>query len=269
MKQKSMQGRTKLLLLQTIIFCIILVDFAFSASLQLKDSLSTQLEVLQKTFATRNQSLTSLNAEGNISFDTPSMSNEGSLTLSIHQPDSAFIFIEGPFGIDVAKILLTRKDFVYQNIYDNYVIRGYTTRDNIRVLLKIDLEFDEIINAFTGSFNLIDSNTTNWKLNDSADVYNLSFKNKLDNRYRLLVISKLTSDVKKFIKKDLLEKPDLIIEYSDYTVHNKIRIPGKIAISRPALKQFVYVTYEKIEPNPGALKFKIVIPKSAKQYFWK
>lgn len=260
--------KTKLLL-SVVSFIFILTGFALPITKQATDSISTQLEILQKTFGTRNQLLTSLNAEGNISFDTPSMSNEGSLTLSIHQPDSVFVFIEGPFGIDIAKILLTRNDFIYQNIYDNYIIRGYTTRDNIRVLLKIDLEFDEIINAFTGSFNLTDSNTTEWKLKDSADVYNLSFKNKLDNRDRLLIISKSTFDVKKFIKKDLLQKPDLVIDYSDYTPYNKVRIPEKITVSRPASKQFVYVTYEKIELNPGALKFKIVIPKSAKQYFWK
>ncbi|MGB9696791.1 MAG: DUF4292 domain-containing protein [Ignavibacteria bacterium] len=260
--------KTKLLLpILSLVF--IFTDFAFPFTQQARDSISTQLEILQKTFAIRNQLLTSLNAEGNISFDTPSMSNDGSLTLSIHQPDSAFVFIEGPFGIDIAKILLTRNNFIYQNIYDNYVIRGYTTRDNIRILLKIDLEFDEIMNAFTGSFNLIDSNTTEWRLKDSADVYILSFKNKFDNRYRLLVISKSTFDVKKFIKNDLLQKQELIIEYSDYIVHNKVSIPGKITISRPASRQFVYITYEKTELNPGALKFKMVIPKSAKQYFWK
>lgn len=260
--------KTKLLIL-ILSLVFIFPDFVSPSPRQVRDSLSTQLEDLQKTFAARNQLLNSLNAEGNISFDTPSMSNDGSLTLSIHQPDSAFIFIEGPFGIDIAKILLTRNNFIYQNIYDNYVIRGYVTKDNIRVLLKIDLEFDEIMNAFTGSFNLMDTNTTDWRFKDSADVYTLSFKNKLDNRYRLLVISKSTFDVKKFIKNDLLQKQDLIIEYNNYTTYNKVRIPGKITISRPVARQFVYVTYEKIEINPGALKFKIVIPKSAKQYFWK
>jgi len=254
-----------------LILCIFLSfkGFVFPFTQLNRDSIKTQIETIKKSLATRNQILNSLNAEGNISFDTPTMSNDGSLTLSIHQPDSAFVFIEGPFGIDIAKILLTRKDFIYQNIYDNYVVRGYSTRDNIRVLLKIDLEFDEIMNAFTASFNLNDSNFTDWKFKDSADVYILSFKNKLDTRNRMLVISNSTFDVKKFIKKDLQQKDELIIEYSNYVIHNNARLPENITISRPASKQFVYITYEKIEINPGALKFKIVIPKSAKQYFWK
>ncbi len=96
--------------------------------------------------------LQSLDANGEISIDSPEMSNTGSITVSINKPDSVFTKLEGPFGIDVANLLITRNNFIYYNVMDNKVIRGPSTQQYLSIIMKIKIDFDDIINAFSGKF---------------------------------------------------------------------------------------------------------------------
>jgi hypothetical protein len=57
----------------------------------------------------------SLEASGNISFDSPENSGSGWLELRIKKPDTVFVKIEGPFGISIANALITRNEFMYYN----------------------------------------------------------------------------------------------------------------------------------------------------------
>ena len=83
--------------------------------------------------------LLSLDADGEISIDSPELSNTGSITVSINKPDSIFTKLEGPFGIDVADLLITRENFIYYNVMDNKVIKGMTTPSNLRYIMKVNV----------------------------------------------------------------------------------------------------------------------------------
>ncbi len=100
----------------------------------------------------RFSKINSLEASGTIAFDSPDMSNSGYIEIRLRKPDSVFVKIEGPFGIDIANALITRTDFIYYNVQENKVILGPTTDINIGAILRIKVTFDELINSFSGSF---------------------------------------------------------------------------------------------------------------------
>lgn len=211
--------------------------------------------------------LNSLYSEGEISIDSPELSNSGSLTLNLRKPDSVYIKLEGPFGIDIADILLTRQNFLYYNAMDNRVIKGPSTPLNIGAILRIKLSFDEILDASSGTFSFRDISEDKCKLTVENGNYiitetltgNCSKKYTIDSKFFYISKYGIYDDKGKVV---------LEIEYSDYTVKSGINFPTKIFVQKPEEKQYLYMYHNSFEINKEKINFKFKIPKSAKITEW-
>jgi hypothetical protein len=58
--------------------------------------------------------------------------------------------IEGPFGIDLGLALLTRREFFFYNSMENRLLSGPTNAENLARVLRIRMEFDDLLNLFSG-----------------------------------------------------------------------------------------------------------------------
>lgn len=211
-----------------------------------------------------------LEASGNISFDSPENSGSGWLELRIKKPDTVFVKIEGPFGISIANALITRNEFIYYNVQDNKVITGPSSDINIGAILRIKVSFDELINGFTGSFSFNDND------DDSvyADVVNDNYliqNTKLDGTEKFYI----EPSVYRIHRYNLISKENkslVEVDYSNYHEESvsasKVHFPNNIKIKNPEKKQTVYVEYVNKEINKKDISFKMKVPKSAKVIKW-
>ena len=211
-----------------------------------------------------------LEASGTISIDSPELSNSASFDIKLKKPDTVFVKIEGPFGINVASALITRKDFIYYNAQENKAIIGPTNDLNIGAILRIKISFDELLNSFSGSF-IMDDN-----LNDSSNApvennaYVITEPNQLYKRK--YYIEPATFTLSRYNLLDNADKSILDVNYSNYNkeVSNNVTInfPTKIKIYKAEKDQTVWLEYGSKEINKHTLTFKIKVPKSAKVIKW-
>ncbi len=219
----------------------------------------------------KNSSLIeTLEASGTISIDSPELSNSASFDIKLKKPDTIFVKIEGPFGINVASALITRKDFIYYNAQENKAIIGPTNDLNIGAILRIKISFDELLNSFSGSFTMDDdlNDSSNAPVEDNAYViieHNQFFKHKY-------YIEPTTFTLSRYYLLDNSDKSILEVNYSKYNkeVSNNVTInfPTKIKIFKAEKDQTVWLEYGDKEINKHSMTFKIKIPKSAKVIKW-
>ena len=212
----------------------------------------------------------SIEAFGTISIDSPEMSNTGSIEVRIKKPDSVYIKIEGPFGIDIATALITSSDFIYYNVKENKVFTGPSTELNIGAILKIRVSFDELINSFSGSFYFIDQDEDSLDAASEDNAYVLLVtKPQIKRKY---MIEPNTFTVNNYYVLDANDNKLLEVNYSNFdkllTPAGELNFPNQIKLHKPDRKQTVWLQYDSKEINKSHLNFKIKYPKSAKVIKW-
>ncbi len=219
----------------------------------------------------KNSSLIeTMEASGNIAFDSPEQSGQGWIEVKIKKPDTVYVKIEGPFGISVANALITRYDFIYYNVQENKAILGPSTDINIGAILRIKVSFDELLNGFTGGFNFKDDSSDSTDAESENGLYTInSIKNPGSQKF---YIDPSIFTVQKYNSLDENNKTVVEVNYSNYFEENasgkSVFFPSNIKIKNPGSKQSVYVDYINKSFNKSDLTFNIKIPKSAKVLKW-
>jgi len=248
-----------------VIFLLCLIIFSCTASETVRNSDIT-FEELKKKVNENSMKLKSLDADGEISIDSPDLSNSGSITVSINKPDSVFTKLEGPFGIDVADLLITRDNFIYYKPMDNTVIKGPSNSHYLGIIMKIKVDFDDIINAFSGKYIFSDDNYTGAEISIAGKNYLVTMKK--DTEIKKFWIDPENYYVIKLGSYELNGDTKIEIMYENFYERDGIHFPKNITITRPKEKQNIWLTYSKEEFNKNKLTFRLRIPKSAKQVIW-
>lgn len=210
--------------------------------------------------------LTSLDCEGDLNIDSPELNSSGSITLSIFKPDSIYSKIEGPFGISIAQFLFTRNNFIYYNIRENTVYKGSSTQLNIGALLRLKLNFDDLIDGYSCSFCFSDTSSADAEVTRDKDLYVLAIKEQSQTK-KYWVNSKYFY-IEKYGIYDKFGNTKLLIEYAEFEPGNNVYSPNNVYITNPAEKQNLWISYGKKTFNKNRLKFKLKIPKSTKVINW-
>lgn len=211
-----------------------------------------------------------MEASGNIAFDSPEQSGQGWIEVRIKKPDTVYVKIDGPFGISVAQALITRNNFIYYNVQENKAIMGPTTDINIGAVLRIKVSFDELISGFSGGFFLgNESNDSNYAESENG-FYTIS-TSEAGNSMKYYIDPVLYT-VYRYNKLDKNEKTIVEVNYNNYFEElasgKKFYFPANIKINNPGKKQSVWVDYQNQNFNKTDLKFTVKIPKSAKIINW-
>lgn len=211
-----------------------------------------------------------MEASGNIAFDSPEQSGQGWIEVKIKKPDSVFVRIEGPFGISIAQALITRHDFIYYNVQENKAILGPTTDINIGAVLRIKVSFDELLSGFSGGFIFENSSIDSVTADSEKGLYTI--KTNSTPGIQKYYIDPSIYTVNKYNSFDGNNKTVVEVDYSNYFEENAsgntVYFPSSIKIRNPEKKQSVYVDYVNKSFNKQDMKFTIKIPKSAKVTKW-
>jgi outer membrane lipoprotein-sorting protein len=221
---------------------------------------------LKEKINEHSSKLTSLDCEGDLSIDSPELNSSGSLTVSVFKPDSIYSKLEGPFGISIADFLITRSNFIYYNIRENTVIKGPSTPLNLGAILRLKLNFDDLINGYTCSFYFADTSSANSDVSYDKNLYLLKVKET--DQTKMYWVNPKYFYIEKYGILDKSGNTKLQIEYTEFEIAKSVYSPNSILITNPAEKQSLWISYNKKILNSNRLKYKLRYPKSAKVINW-
>ena len=270
-KHRMIKYIQRLYIILLLLICLSIFNSCSSTSgteaedIQSKAVLLTPGELKQK-INEQSKKLTSVDCEGDITIDSPDMNSSGSLTLSAFKPDSIYCKLDGPFGISIARFLITRNNFIYHNVRENVVIKGASNQLNLGAILRLKVNFNDLLSSYTNSYFFDDTTSLNSEVTKEKELYVLKISNT-EQTIKYWINSQFYY-VEKHEIYDNTGKAKLQIQYTDFEFDKSIYFPNNVYITNPAEKQNLWISYGKRTFNSNKLKFKMTIPKSAKIVEW-
>ena len=205
----------------------------------------------------------SLLGSGTISIETPEIAQNVSFELTLRKPDSVMVRIEGPFGIDLGLALLTRREFFFYNSMDNRLLSGPTTAANLARVLRIHMEFDDLLNLFSGGTLF------------SGDIGHAAALEIIDDEYVLIYDHQLGSrryhvDPRSYqiVQIQHLDRGGGVLAeqtFGKFLTTGGIVVPQLVrALMRPERRR-LSIAYSDLSVNPTILKFDFAVPSDAER----
>ncbi len=251
---------------------LILVSLSFSSCVPSKPVDEERIlpaDRLIKKLEANRRKIKTFSGSGTINLSSPQLTAKASFQVSLKKPDSIKISFYGPFGIDLAQSVATKRDFVFYDVINNRVYKGITKDLSLKNIFKIDLTFDELMDAFAGAVDLTDKlRREPDELLINNDSYLLTYSEPVTGRQNLYEI--LIDDLA-ITKYRIIEQPrNLVLEgsYRDFDMFDNVPLPYKININYKLMNQNIDIDYRSIRVNKelGSLSFKI--PEDAEIIEW-
>lgn len=209
----------------------------------------------------RNAQVRALTGDGRISIDTPEIGNSGSVGVRLSKPDSLLIDITGPFGVGLAKGLVTSRAFTFYNQWDNMVFEGETTLENMRRVLRFPIEFADVLDVLSGTVGFraapavtpvvtVDGGT--WTAVYSASSESIEYV--VETGYEAV-----TRVTRRNAQGEMLEQ----IQFKDFRRRSGMYLPSVVSIVRPLSEESLTLVYERTTLNNLPVDFTFKVPRSA------
>ncbi len=206
---------------------------------------------------------------GTIFVNTPQMDNSATFRIVLQKPDSIYLTIMGPFGIELAQALVTKDKFTFYDALKNTAYIGAVNSNALQSIFRINLSFEDLLDAFVGSVNLTNN------LYRAPDDYFVE-----DDRYVLTYLDSARTN-KTVYKVDvrqlgiteyrLFGLDDILMlqgKYSDFELLENVAVPYKIAIENISDEQKINIDYKKINVNKNNIFIDFKIPDDATIIKW-
>lgn len=206
---------------------------------------------------------------GSINVKSEDFSGKTSFQILIKKPDSIKISIYGPFGIDIAHGVFSQNSFLFYDVLKNNAYFGNNSKDVLRKLLKIDLSFEELIDAFAGAVNLTEKLRTepsNYEILE--DIYNLTYVDKQNDIKNIYRISKDDLKILDYVITSLGNSEVLSAEYSNFKTFEEVPIPQSLLIRNKSKNQSVNIDYKKMNVNSELKSLSIKLPSDVNKIEW-
>lgn len=207
-------------------------------------------ERLTNKLEANRRKIKNFEGSGTIFVNTPSMDNSATFRIVLQKPDSIYLTILGPFGIELAQALVTKEKFTFYDALNNTGYIGDVNSSALQSIFRINLSFEDLLDAFVGSVNL----TSN--LYRAPDNYYVE-----DDRYVLTYLDSARTN-KTVYKVDVRQlgitdyqlfgfDESLMLQgrYSDFELLENVAVPYKIAIENKIDEQKITIEYKKIIVN--------------------
>lgn len=206
---------------------------------------------------------------GTIIVRNSDLKNSALFQIILQKPDTIFLTIFGPFGIELAQSLITKNDFVFYDALQNTAYEGKVDSDILRDIFKIDLSFNDLIDAFIGAVNLTENL---YKPPSSYDViydkYLITYTDSITNKSAEYKVDVRELGITDYILKDGSGKINLEGKYSDFGIIEGVAIPYKIELRNPSENQNILVEYKSISANKKNILVNFKIPQDATIIKW-
>lgn len=207
-----------------------------------------------------------LTAHGKLTVEQHDFGNSGSFDLVLKKPDSLYIKISGPFGIDAGAVLLTPEEFRFYNRFANQLVIGPTTPGNIHSIFNLDLGYSDILTMFSGMIPLDDEEMALSSYGVDENRYFLTLERDgivhqywvnpewfvVSKYYRLDSGGKLMMDAKSSVRND--RRHGFLPRTVRFTFHKQ--------------QARVSIFYDRVKINVPDIHLTFSVPESAERVYW-
>lgn len=211
----------------------------------------------------------SFEGNGTILVKNSQLNNSASFRIILQKPDSIYLTIYGPFGIELAQSLVTNGNFIFYDALKNTAYEGKLDGEVLRDIFRIDLSFNDLLDAFIGSVNLTENlykQPTNYEV--IYDKYLITYKDSASNKTSQYTVDVRELGITEYILKDGKGEVTLSGKYSDFGIIEGVAVPYKIELRNPGENQLVFVEYKSISANKKSIYVDFSIPEDATIIKW-
>ncbi len=206
----------------------------------------TATEIMQRVYD-QSQTIETLEADGNLTIESPANSGSAGIDLQLLRPDSVWLRLSGPFGISVGTLMLSRQKFIYFDALNHRRLTGRPDPSTLESVFHIGLSFDEILDAFAGNLGTLRNAETNSEVTASDGQYVLRSQTDTGSEQRW--VDGTSFIVTKFAQFDTTGRPVVtgeasLIESVDSTV-----MPHRIRVILHRQRQSLTIAYRTVRIN--------------------
>ncbi|HEX3073638.1 MAG TPA: DUF4292 domain-containing protein [Ignavibacteriales bacterium] len=205
---------------------------------------------------------------GNLSIESPDINNSAKFSVKVLRPDSLYMEILGPFNIELAQAVVTKSDFVFYDSFNNNVYKGGSDADVLRRIFKVDISFDEIMDAFTGAVNLTSKlHETPTTSDFDGNRYVLTYADSVSGTNTIIRVDAETFAITDYEIRNAENKKIMEGIYTDVRSVDGLPVPHKTKVTSGVNQ--IEIFYKNISINKDDLKIAIDIPSDANVIEWK
>jgi len=229
--------------------------------------LSTE-RLITKLEANRRR-IRTFEGNGTITIKTNEINNSASFRVVLIKPDSLYLTITGPFGIELAQALVTSKDFIFYDALQNTAYKGLQSSDILRQIFKIDLSFGDIMDAYIGSVNL----TNNLYRSPNTfhvvyDKYLLTYKDSSTENIAEYEVDVRNLGILHYLLKNSSGNELLEGKYSNFELLETVAIPAKIEVTNRSQNESIVIDYKAMTANKKNIYIDFKLPDDASIIKW-
>ena len=255
----------------TFVLVSVLVSFFNGCS---ASSTSEEVEILPadrlvKKLEANRRKIRSFEGSGTLTIKTPDFNNSAAFNVVMIKPDSIYLTIMGPFGIELAQALVTKRAFTFYEVLSNTIYMGETNDDVLRNILRLDISFTDLLDAIIGAVNLTDrlyKNPDSYKVQN--DKYVVAYNDSLQNTISTYAIDIRSLGITQYTLQTSKGKELLLGEYSNFSLTESVATPKKISITNKQENEYLQIEYKNISANQKSIQIDFKFPTDATIIRW-
>lgn len=246
--------------------CLLLVSLAFSCAPRRSEVgfLPRPLppSLLLEEIARRNLEVRTLVGRGNLAFDSPEVAGSAFFHSSLKRPDSLLVRLQGPFGMDVGTLFLSRGRYVVYNAIENVVQSGDPSSASIRSVIPFDITAEDLVNVFGGMFPLPRDTAGVRTLEVDGDITHLAARCGAEECEYWVDTERLA--VIRYLRKGAGGEVLVEMEARDFREFDGFFLPRQLRLEFPGSTRTVSVYYTALSPNGDPPSFAFTVPPGAR-----
>lgn len=234
------------ILLYRIVVAALLFLIGCTPSKEVNVSRLSSPDDVNRFYVEREKQIRTFTGSGNITIETPELSNNVSFTVTINRPDSLMIKLKGPFGISLGTLFITDNKFLFLNNVEK------------KILVNMPFSTNDLVNIFTGSYGYSVMDYSNARLDFNGVNYLL--ENNTEAERKEMTIDGANNNFLKLIHRDHYGKVITEIYARSYENVDGVNLPYWMRIIFPKQHRSLTITYDEIKIN-NTVNFNLSLPR--------
>jgi hypothetical protein len=245
----------------TLFFCLVLASCAPRQAGVVLDTGSVPSDRLARLVAERAERVQTLTGRGSLMVDAPEFAGTARFELALRRADSALIRIEGPFGLDIATVFVTRRAFIAYTSMNNTVTTGSMDGRGLETVFPVKIPMDRLLEALSGAISLPAEPPVRYVIED--DKFLLVYRTPAGTAsYRVDPTELLVTG---FTAADTAGTLVLEMNSSKLASYDGFTLPRRVELRMPEKESEVVVSFTSLNPNDPAPSFAYSIPRNARR----
>ncbi len=225
-------------------------------------------ERLVSKLESNRRNIINFEGSGTLHVNSTTINNSASFHVVLVKPDSIYLTIMGPFGIELAQALVTRDNFVFYDVLKNVAYKGKVDDSILKGIFKINLPFSDLVDAFIGSVNLTDrlyKMPNQYKV--EGDQYVLTYFDSDSTNETIYKVSIRDLGITNY---QVINNNNVELEgkYSQFGLINGVALPYHIEVENKQKNQSVTIDYRSMKSNKNNIYIDFKLPRDAVVIKW-